>query len=323
MDHQKFSGINDKTLEKLFDLIIKNDNCSIQQLSEQLSTTEDIIRHMVSKLDAMGLALDIDDKTIKRLNDVDKINEKYIIEQCKKHNINKNIHYHFLTTSTNQNARESSDASIHIAEYQSAGRGRLARKWITPVGQSIALSISHDFNVGLNQLSGLNIAIGVAIIETIQHYDGKDFQLKWPNDVIGDKGKAAGILIEASGNSEKCRVIIGVGINWQVRTALLKTIEQACMNITPNHCDRNTFIFNLINNIEKRLNTFTQSQLKDIAPIWHKNDAFIGKYVNVINNNDTKKALYLGINEDGMLRVEVDQQIKLLASGEVSIRNID
>ncbi len=322
MDHQKFSNINNE-LEQLFGLLIENDNISIQQLSEKMATSAGTIIELGLGLEEMGLELQIDKEKIKRVNGADKINIDYIADVCQQHNIKKSLHYHFSTASTNQLARETTDASIHIAEHQSAGRGRLARKWITPVGQSIALSISHDFEIGLDQLAGLNIVIGVAIIETIEQYGCQDFQLKWPNDVIGSQGKAAGILIEASGNSVKCRVIIGVGINWHVRASLLATIEQNCMNITINQCDRNVFISSLINNIENRLKIFTQTKLKYIAPIWHKNDAFIGKYVNVINKNETQKALYLGIDEHGMLKIEIDQQIKLLASGEVSIRNID
>ena len=314
---------HEQLLEQLYELLLKKPEMAIRHLCDRLTVSDQTLQLLADELQLMGLDLQVKDGLIRRLNDVDKIDQQFIVTNVAESGIDKPLCYHFSTDSTNRLARESKEAAIFVADHQSAGRGRMNRKWITPVGQSIAMSISCDLNVGLDQLTGLNIVVGVAIIKTADQHGCEHLQLKWPNDVIGQQGKVAGILIEANGNHCTCRVIIGVGINWGVTDALLASVEQDCMNIGINDCHRSQFISDLIINIEQYLSMFLNSKLLYIAPQWHQYDAFVGQSINVIGNNTTESAQYIGINEHGMLKVMVDQQQKLLASGEVSIRKID
>ena len=308
--------------EKLFDRLLNGTEKSLVELCKILELDKKNIQVLISRLKNMGLDIYQKVDKIKLITKVQRLDIDLIKTKINKAQIDKPINYYFSTTSTNKLAKQEQKTAIYISEHQSAGKGRQARLWITPLAQSIAISISHDFNFGLNELSGLNIAIGVAIINTVKKYGYSHLGLKWPNDVLGQDGKVAGILIEATGNKTTSRVTIGIGINWQVRQSLLDSIEQDCMNIKIDNCSRTEFIASLIIAVEEILIEFTQNKLKNIIPIWQQFDALSEQTINIITDNKIQQAKYIGINQHGLLRVEIDQQIKTLASGEVSIRKI-
>jgi len=259
MDNQKYSSLEMINTEKLFDQLLNSAETSLVELCKILDLDKKNIQLLISRLKDMGLDIDQKADNIKLITQFERIDINLIKTKINKAKINKPINYYFSTTSTNKLAKEEQKIAIYICEHQSAGKGRQARLWITPLAQSIAISISHDFNFGLNELSGLNIAIGVAIINTVKKYGYSHLGLKWPNDILGQDGKVAGILIEATGNKNTSRVIIGIGINWQVRQSLLDSIEQDCMNIEIDNCSRTEFIASLIIAVEEMLIEFAQN----------------------------------------------------------------
>ena len=316
MDHQQ-----NKNLEKLYIALLKSPQVNSEQLAHELSVNN--ISHLVACLRQMGLDIDQDNHLICLKQKVEKPDMALIVNQLKLAQINKPVHYLFTTSSTNKIARENKQAAIYIADHQSAGHGRAAKQWLTPLGQSIALTLSHNFDLGLSHLSGLNIAIAVAIIQAIKKCGYNHIGLKWPNDLLGSAGKVAGILIEITGNSSSCQAHIGIGINWQIRQNLLDTIEQDCMNIGIDNHSKSEFIVMLIIELENILQEFSTNKLNNIIKTWRQYDALVGKKINIIRDDKIIPAEYIGINEQGLLSVKLNQEIKTLASGEVSIRKVD
>ena len=104
--------------------------------------------------------------------------------------------------------------SICFAEQQTAGKGRRGRHWVSPFGSNIYLSILWRFQASPLAISGLSLAIGVAVIRALKLHYGDIFQLKWPNDIYWQGLKLGGILVEVSGESEgPCAAVIGLGLN--------------------------------------------------------------------------------------------------------------
>ena len=306
-------------LEALYNLLVSNPDTGVNELSLLLKLTPETILQLLSKLITMGLDIYIKRDTIRLKNKVDCLDSDLIVSTIKKVGIKKPIHYSFSIASTNEQAAKDKNQAIYICNHQSAGVGRQSKSWLTPLGQSIAISISHDFKFGLGQLSGLNIAIGVALINTIKKCGYNHLSLKWPNDIFGQDGKVAGILIEASGNNSKCRAIIGIGLNWQIQQSLLASIEQKCMNIDIQGYTRTEFISKLIIEIEQVVCEFSQNKLTNIKSQWDKHDAFINQNINIIYKNKIDRARYIGINQQGLLTVKLNNEMKTLASSEVSI----
>lgn len=318
MASQKFQALNG-----LYDLLIQKSTINFDELKKCLGIFEKDIISLTFELINMGLDIHIKDESVTLAHKIDKIDLATLSKKLKLAHVDKPIIYLFSTSSTNESAKANNTPSIYISDHQSAGRGRRLKTWITPLGQSIALSISHQFNCGLSGISGLNIAIGVAIIKTIQKFNTINVGLKWPNDVLATGGKIAGILIDASGNNNECIVTIGIGMNWNIRQPLLDAIEQECMNLGLTHVSRTEFIIQLIIQVEKSIKIFEQSQLEQILADWNKHDIYLGKTINIIQDKTTTQAHYIGINKKGYLQVEIDGKEKSLASGEVTIRKVD
>ena len=312
-----------KSLNLLYQALFSNPLQKLEELSSSLNLTQVELKEKLQVLESMGLSLLYSDKEVKLNHPIDEIDVSYIQKQLTLNKIEKPLQYCFSTVSTNQLASNNKQPTIYISDYQSLGKGRQNKTWVTPLGQSVALSISHAFKCGLSEMSGLNIAIGVSIIQTLEELGEKTLGLKWPNDVLGKGGKAAGILIEASGNNTSCFVVVGIGINWNVRQSILDNIEKKCMNVGLKKISRTKFIACLIINVHKAIKEFSQYKLKNIAPIWKKFDCYVNENINIIQENILKPAKYIGIDSQGYLCVDIQGEIKQLASGEVTIRKVD
>jgi BirA family biotin operon repressor/biotin-[acetyl-CoA-carboxylase] ligase len=310
-----------KKLEKFYCLLLENPKTNTSKLIDSLKLTTNKLEKLLGQLQDMGLKIHSNNTVVELKQKLSPINIE-VLEGLLKH-INKPIHYIFSTDSTNQLAKQDANPAIYITDHQSAGRGRQAKQWLTPLGQSIALSINHEFKCALKDLSGLNIVIGVALIKTAQKLGNSHLSLKWPNDVLGTEGKVAGILIEASGNKKQSKATIGIGINWQIRDSLLDSIDQPCMNIDIAQNDRTDFIASLILEIETQLQEFSTNRLKNIQAIWNKFDAYSNKEITIRQGNQSHQAQYIGIDQSGCLKIQTNGTIKTLASGEVSIRKVD
>ena len=123
------------------------------------------------------------------------------------------LHHKAVTTSTNLDAREGAPGDVFTADEQTAGRGRLDHRWLSPPGKN--LMMSAVFNVeGLDseRISTFPLIVGLAVREAIMYFvppNPPAVLLKWPNDVLADGRKIAGILCERTGD----RVIVGIGLN--------------------------------------------------------------------------------------------------------------
>ena len=133
--------------------------------------------------------------------------------------MNWRIHHKAETASTNLDARGGSHGDVFTADFQTAGRGRLDHKWLSPPKTNLMMSVVLSV-AGLppEQVATLPLVAGLAVVKAIQRLsaDGQDVRrktedvkLKWPNDVLVDGRKLAGILCERSGDT----VIVGIGVN--------------------------------------------------------------------------------------------------------------
>jgi BirA family biotin operon repressor/biotin-[acetyl-CoA-carboxylase] ligase len=123
------------------------------------------------------------------------------------------------TASTNDEARRLAQAgapegTLVVADYQSAGRGRLGRSWAAPPGSSLLLSLLFRPSLGPHQVQRLTMICGLAVAEAIESETVLRAGLKWPNDVTVGGAKAGGILseMELSGDRVDCAVV-GIGLN--------------------------------------------------------------------------------------------------------------
>ena len=115
---------------------------------------------------------------------------------------------------------------VVLAERQTAGRGRRGRQWVSPFAENIYYSLVLRMDGGMRQLEGLSLVVGLAVLSALREVGVSDVGLKWPNDVLVNNKKIAGILLELVGDpADVCHVVLGIGINVNMKVA--SEVDQA------------------------------------------------------------------------------------------------
>jgi len=216
---------------------------------------------------------------------------------------------------------------ICLAEQQTAGRGRRGRQWVSPFGSNIYLSLLCQFQQGPGSLSGLSLAVGVAVIKALKKHHIEGVGLKWPNDIYWQQKKLGGILIEVSGESNgPCSAVIGLGLNLYLPEQQAMTIEQDWVDLRQisaisQQLSRNQLQATLIEqlfNVSLQYNEQSFAQYRDE---WRLYDCMRGQQVSLFMGNQQIDGTVEGINDEGLLLLKTPQgQVKGFASGEVSFR---
>lgn len=111
-----------------------------------------------------------------------------------------------------------------VAEYQQAGRGRRGRKWFSPFGANLYLSMFWRLEQGPAAAIGLSLVIGIVMAEVLRKLGADKVRVKWPNDLYLQDRKLAGILVELTGKTgDAAQIVIGPGSTWQC--AVLKRVS--------------------------------------------------------------------------------------------------
>jgi len=139
--------------------------------------------------------------------------------------INWRIFHQAETASTNLDAHAGAPGDVFTAEYQSAGRGRLDHKWLSPRGANLLMSVvlpSGELDPA--EVATIPLAVGLAVANAITRLSGKRAMLKWPNDVLLDGRKVSGILCELNGEN----IIAGIGVNVKPQNFPPEIAARAC-----------------------------------------------------------------------------------------------
>ena len=238
------------------------------------------------------------------------------------------IECHTIVDSTNSTVLNSSvekqHAKICMAEYQTAGRGRHGRHWLAPLGSGLCLSLGWHFLNKVQHLQLISLLPAVALIRVLHNIGVINAGVKWPNDVICNGQKLAGILIEKSANySAGQAIVIGVGINVYNRSKLSEQIQQPWTTIDQQLetvPSRNELVASLITELLCLIRTIEKEGLDDIRDEWRSYDALINTSVSLVNGKQRETGIAQGINDDGSLSVEINGELKRFISGEISIK---
>ncbi|WP_354692903.1 bifunctional biotin--[acetyl-CoA-carboxylase] ligase/biotin operon repressor BirA [Phytobacter sp. RSE-02] len=213
-----------------------------------------------------------------------------------------------------------------VAEYQQAGRGRRGRKWFSPFGANLYLSMYWRLEQGPAAAIGLSLVIGIIMAEVLQELGAENVRVKWPNDLyLGDR-KLAGILVELTGKTgDAAQIVIGAGINLAMRHAESDVINQGWVNLQEAGVviDRNTLAVRLINELRAALQSFEQEGLSPWLARWKKLDNFIDRPVKLIIGEREIFGISRGIDAQGALLLEQDGVIKPWMGGEISLRSAE
>lgn len=229
-----------------------------------------------------------------------------------------------------QAAKGAPSGSVLAVEWQSEGRGRLGRPWHSGLGNALTFSLLWRFDCGLAGLSGLSLATGVACMRALKSLGVSGASLKWPNDILGETGKIAGILIEAQGDMlGPSFVVIGIGINITLPHQVQQCIEQpasALSQLTKKLPERNLFLATLLRELSAVLKEFSSSGFAALREEWESYHLYQGQQVQLLlPDTSNVRGVVRGVNMDGALKVEVTAgdgkaEMRVFHAGEISLR---
>ncbi len=215
--------------------------------------------------------------------------------------------------------------AVCIAEAQSGGRGRRGRTWISPYAANLYLSLLWRFTSGPALLSGLSLAIGVAVARALHTLGITEVGLKWPNDLLWDWRKLGGILLEFGGESSgPCHVVAGVGVNVAMPDSAREAIDQPWIDLRsilgPNEISRNRLAARVVSEMLKTCARFEQQGFEP-PPEWKQLDVTLGQRITLqLPNNTRIDGISRGIDNSGALLLETATGIQRFLGGEVSLR---
>lgn len=213
-----------------------------------------------------------------------------------------------------------------VAEYQTAGRGRRGRKWFSPFGANLYLSMYWRLEQGPAAAIGLSLVIGIVMGEVLQSLGADQVRVKWPNDLYLNDRKLAGILVELTGKTgDAAQIVIGAGINLVMRHVENDVINQGWINLQEAgiSIDRNTLAVRLIKELRESLRLFEQEGLTPYLARWKRLDNFIDRPVKLIIGDKEIFGVSRGIDSQGALLLEQDGVIKPWVGGEISLRSAE
>ena len=212
------------------------------------------------------------------------------------------------------------------AEWQSTGRGRRGRTWISRLGGSLTFSMLWRFERGAGHLGGLSLAVGEAVARALSECGVPRVQVKWPNDVVVDLRKLAGILVETSGEIQGPSVaVIGVGVNHRLSESVLDRIDQPvtdvwqCADPAPSRSD---LLARMLVTLASSLDAFDRSGFSASRDAWRALHAYQGRRVRVTPGREAPfDAEVVDVAPDGALVVSTaDGRTIPLASAEITLR---
>ncbi|MDI7419493.1 bifunctional biotin--[acetyl-CoA-carboxylase] ligase/biotin operon repressor BirA [Cronobacter turicensis] len=219
---------------------------------------------------------------------------------------------------------ESGDACI--AEYQQAGRGRRGRKWFSPFGANLYLSMYWRLEQGPAAAVGLSLVIGIVMAEVLHELGADQVRVKWPNDLYLNDRKLAGILVELTGKTgDAAQIVIGAGINLAMRQVESDIVNQGWINLQEAgiKVDRNELAVRLLEKLRASLREFEQEGLAPFLTRWEKLDNFIHRQVKLIIGEREIYGISRGIDNQGALLLEQNGIIKPWVGGEISLRSAE
>jgi len=233
------------------------------------------------------------------------------------------------STSTRLNALAAEGApsgTCLAAEWQSGGRGRRGRTWVSSLGGSLTFSMLWRFERGAGHLAGLSLAVGEAVARALAQCGVERVQVKWPNDVVVDFRKLAGILVETSGESQGPSVaVIGVGVNYRLGEKTLERIDQAVVDVAqcaPRVPTRTQLLGELLASLAESLAQFDARGFASARDAWRGLHAYHGRRVRVFPAHEAAyDADVIDVADDGALRVcTPDGRTLDLASADITLR---
>ncbi|MGQ7956112.1 bifunctional biotin--[acetyl-CoA-carboxylase] ligase/biotin operon repressor BirA [Pseudomonas sp. SP16.1] len=213
---------------------------------------------------------------------------------------------------------------VVLAERQTAGRGRRGRSWASPFAENLYCSLALRVDGGMRQVEALSLTVGLAVARTLQACGLESAGLKWPNDVLVDGQKIAGVLLELSGDpADVCHVVVGIGVNVNMALDDSGGIDQPWTSMR--RClgaaiDRNLLAGMLLRQLGGYLSRHLQHGFAGLRDEWELLHLWRGRSAALTAGDHVTLGVVLGVDERGAICLNVDGVERAFSGGELSLR---
>lgn len=214
--------------------------------------------------------------------------------------------------------------TVLVADRQTAGRGSRGRAWAASPEASLTFSVLWTFPGGLTRLSGLSLAVGVAVVRALARCGAAGVMLKWPNDILHGDAKLGGILVELDADDAAARVVVGIGLNLRLPASIGEgaALPPAALDrIVAALPDRHLLLARLLVELARVFDRFSADGFAGLRDEWHACHAWQERPVRLLRDGRVEKeGVCAGADADGALLVRTADGLERCLSGDVSLR---
>ncbi|KZK67964.1 biotin--[acetyl-CoA-carboxylase] synthetase [Shewanella baltica] len=294
-----------------------------EQLATELGISRAAVNKHIDALETYGVAIySVKGRGYKLANPISLIDASRLVQS-----IDNRCFYFDEIASTNgfmlSHTTELKNGDVCVAEYQSAGRGRRGRTWVSPYGHHLYFSLFWTFPQGMAQAMGLSLVVACTLVEVLKSFGVENIGVKWPNDIYLDNKKLAGILIEMSGQADsQCQLIIGVGVNMAMSEEQGKGIDQPWSDLSDlvDMPDKTALVIELQKQLKRDIQLFEREGLAAFKARWQAADLFFGREIRLLMADNFVDGICRGVDEQGAVLLETADGVQAFIGGEISLR---
>jgi BirA family biotin operon repressor/biotin-[acetyl-CoA-carboxylase] ligase len=258
--------------------------------------------------------------------------ERLINKHLKTKTFGRVIRFYREVESTNDVAFDlakdgATEGTVIIADTQTKGRGRLQRKWISPPGFNLYMSIIFRPSISSKEASILTLVSSIALFDAVNSH-GIKCQIKWPNDLLINRRKVAGVLTEMESDGASVQfVLVGLGINLNMTRGVMNDLMGEVSEIATSvreelghEVDRPEFTAKVINLLEEWYDEFKSKGKSAILDEWKKRWGDRNKRVRVRIERSVIEGIAYDLDQDGFLLIRKDNgEIERIIAGDVTV----
>jgi len=318
------------TREKLINLLKKhsNDYISGEKLSQALDISRSAVWKHMNELKIDGYTIEgVPRVGYRIIQTPDKVSRNTITWGLETKWLAKNTIHKITAETTQKIAHQEARAgaphgTVVIANEQTAGKGRMGRTWHSAKDKGVWMSILLRPKIVPQQATLLTLLTATVLADVLSNVTNENVTIKWPNDILIDGKKVAGILTEMQAEQDQIQyIIIGIGLNVNQTVneipPELKHIATSLQVETNRSLDINVSIQQILHTFEKSYTTFMQDGFTPIKHKWERYGYQIGRTIRVNTAKQSYEAVFSGIAENGALLDLLDNNLEKLYSAEI------
>ncbi len=305
----------------------KDNHVSGEELSEALGISRTAVWKHIERLREEGYDIAASPHLgYKLVSAPDRLTEIELGWQLKTEVVGRKIISYKEINSTNDAAyhlatSEEAEGTVVIAEYQTKGRGRLGRKWISPKSKGAYFSVILRPDILPTELSVITLFSSLAVAKTIRETVGLSAFIKWPNDILIKGQKTCGVLTELNGEMDKINfVIAGIGININTSKELLPEGATSLSEEKGAGIPRLEFVRALFRSLDKYYRMFKKGRIESILKEYKKLSSVLDRRVQIDYHNSLVSGVATDVDREGALILRLDSGFnERVLAGDVKI----